>query len=761
MNRLTFTLACLAAAACCSLAVAAPETNLIRVSDDHLQLAFDATSATLCELTERPAGENQLVERQEPFALWQITGADGQSLMNLSADQSGPPQIERLPGKHPGLRLVWANAAPAGKPPVRVEVTVRLGEQDTSLSRWELSVTKPAAMRIQNIRFPRVPGLKPRADEVLAVPLGMGQMMSNPRKTLEGRDGRGVRLQWAYPHRMSLSCVAYYQPDGPGFYAACDDAQAQAKTFAMWADRQREVHFEIVHHPEQEAVGLAEYRLPYAVTLGTFRGDWSTAALRYRQSAAARGFAAQGRLHRGLVPDWVRQTGLWVWNRGRSAGVLPPAAVLAEHVKVPVSVFWHWWHDCPYDAGFPDYLPPREGTEAFKAAVALAHRQGLHLMPYMNQRLWGLTAPSWKREGAEAYAVKGPDGKVHPESYNVFMPAPCAVMCLGTEFWRNKYATIAQQVVCDLGADGIYMDQACIGTNCYDPTHGHIIGPGRYWAEDFGLLNLAIRDRCATAKRVVLSGEHCGEAWMPYLDMMLNLSVSEERTASSRSPWTVIPFFPAVYHASVITYGNYGALVHPPYDERWPAEKAPATRLTLVDRKFSDQFRLEQARSFVWGLQPMIPNFLPNQLQDRRAEIDYLTAMVRARARAMKYLLHGTWLRPPALAVPQREIAVAKIGTYIPLTESKKSVPAALAGAWRAADGEVGIALASIANEKLDLRLPIDHQAYGLPERCTVYRIDAAGRQKIGMLDPHAKDLELDLPPMATCVIELCGKEKP
>jgi len=43
-------------------------------------------------------------------------------------------------------------------------------------------------------------------------------------------------------------------------------------------------------------------------------------------------------------------------------------------------------------------------------------------------------------------------------------------------------------------ADGMYMDQACIATSCYDPRHGHVLGPGRYWFEGFGLLSLGIRD---------------------------------------------------------------------------------------------------------------------------------------------------------------------------------------------------------------------------------------------------------------------------
>jgi hypothetical protein len=282
------------------------------------------------------------------------------------------------------------------------------------------------------------------------------------------------------------------------------------------------------------------------------------------------------------------------------------------------------------------------------------------------------------------------------------------------------------------------------------------LGPGRYWADGFGLLSLTIRDRCAGAKPVVLAGEHCGEPWLPYLDLMLTLNVSDERTSGGDGPWSVIPFFPAVYHTSVICYGSYGSLVYPPYDERWPAEKAPPERLTLLDRKFAGQFCLEQARSFVWGMQPMIPNFLPSQLHQRREEIDYATRLARTRVQSLKYVVDGTWLRPPAMDVPQRELDIAKIGTYTKLSTSKKRVPVALAGAWRAPDGNVGIALASIHDENLRLRLPIDVAAYGLSDRCDVYRIDDVGRHREGQFDPRHPVLPIDLPPHAGCVLELC-----
>ena len=88
---------------------------------------------------------------------------------------------------------------------------------------------------------------------------------------------------------------------------------------------------------------------------------------------------------------------------------------------------------------------------------------------YMNQRLWGMTTRSWTEQRAEQFAVKDAEGTVTPEVYNTFMKVPCASMCMGTDFWRTKYAEIAAEAVCTLGVDGIYMDQACSSLACYDP----------------------------------------------------------------------------------------------------------------------------------------------------------------------------------------------------------------------------------------------------------------------------------------------------
>ncbi len=735
------------------------KTETVRLADSKLQIELDPANGTLRQLAQLPEGYNQLADSTEPLALWQIAARDGETSYTLSAEQAGLPKIERLTGDQPGLRLVWDKVAAPGKEPLRVEVLIRLGQQDESLSRWELSVAKPKSLRLTQVRFPRVPRVRERDDEVLAVPRALGALARNPRSLTRGKNNQGTRLVWPYPFPLNMPCLAFYQDHGPGFYAACDDSQGYRKELALWSDGQGRVHFEVVHEPEQEAAELAEFRLPFAVVLGAFHGDWTTAARLYRESPAAQAIAARGRLRRQLTPAWLSETGLWIWNRGRSPGVLEPATVMRKHLQTPVSVLWHWWHNCAYDAGFPEYLPPREGAEPFQAALAAARQQDVHAILYMNQRLWGMQTQSWIDEGAERYAVKGPDGKVRPEVYNVFMKSPCVPMCIGTRFWRDKYAGLAEEVFCGLKADGVYMDQTGVMASCYDPSHGHILGTGRYWTDGLAALTGEIRDRCATRGRVALGGEFCGEPWIGNLDLTLALSVSADRIGSS-PVWEPIPFFQAVYHGSTIVFGNYAGLVHPPYDEKWPADKTLPGTLMLLDRKLSQQFLLEQARTFAWGMQPMLANFLPSQLQERPEEIDYVTRLVRTRMRSLKYLLYGTWLRPPALDVPQQEIDVAQIGVYTPLRASKRTYPVALAGAWRAADGNVAIALASIHDEPLRLQLPIDVQTYGLPARCAVYRIDESGRQRLGQFDTRDPVWQLDLPPRGLCLLEFCPNEK-
>lgn len=735
----------------------AVRTDAVSIENGTLRVTVDSKDGTLLELTDLGSGHNHVGDAKDLVGLWELDAVCDGEATTVAPEQSTTFDVEKLTTGENGLRLIWkGDALPAGEG--RVEVVVRL-EEDKPVSRWQIAIDMPTGLEITRIHFPRASGLRRQQDERLAVPLWMGQELSGAREYLAGSSGNGRRVSCDYPGRLSLQCVAWYQNGGNGLYAACDDNQVRRKTFALWGMPGGDAHYEMVHYPESTKGGT-HYRLPYAAVLGTFRGDWITAAERYREWAVDQPWTQQSRMHRGLIPDWLLDTGMWVWNRGRSPGVLPPAAQLQERLGLPVSVFWHWWHGCPYDTGFPEYLPPREGTEPFRDAVRRAHKDNLHMLVYMNQRAWGLSTKSWESEGAERYAVKAEDGKIRPEVYNIFTREALVSMCLATPFWRNKYAGIAEEAVNDLGVDGIYMDQACLFKPCYDPNHGHPLGGGDSWMKGFRSLSEDIRHRCKADEPVVLAGEGCGEAWLPYLDLMLALQVSRERYSAPTNPWEVIPFFHAVYHPYAVTYGNYSSLVMPPYDDLWPAEHAPAEPLALLDRKFSRQFYLEQARTFVWGQQPALSNFRPILLEERPEEMEYLVQLVRLRNQAKKYLLHGVFMRPPRLDVPEVTSDFSRLSIYAGqksrLTTSRRRHPLALAGAWRASDGNVAIVLASVADEPLSLSLEIDREYYGLPENSKVYRIDATGRRAMERSEDDGSTLALELAARGVCILEFC-----
>ena len=750
MNASQLCLALVAAASFQALAVDAPF-----ISNSRIQIALDQHSGAVQKLRDSKSGFDFLAAAQTRAPLWHLELAGKNQF--LTATNARSFHWERAPGKPSGLDLVWQDFGPQFSG-VRVTAQVRLDAREP-LSRWQIQVAGLTNGQLVKARFPQVANLATQQAERVAVPMWMGQLMNDPRQTLPGRDKKGLRHEWAYPGLLSLQCMALYAEGGTGLYLAADDTSAYRKTFAITAGSTGALSCDVSHLPEMSSGAGTDWQLPYKVVLGTFQGDWVTAAERYRSWATNQVWAKQSRLAQGQVPQWILDTGLWVWNRGRSAQVLDPALSLQARLDLPVSVFWHWWHGCSYDAGFPEYLPPREGTAPFINAMSNAHAHDVRALVYMNQRLWGITTDSWTNQNAERWAVKGTDNRIHPEVYNTFTGQACVSMCMGTPFWRDTYAGLAEQAVKELGVDGIYMDQACTSLACYDPAHNHPRGGGAYWIQGFRTMSQDIRQRVSGAgggARVGLAGEGCGEPWLPYLDLMLSLQVSKERYAAPDG-WETIPFFHAVYHAYAVLYGNYSSLTMPPYDDLWPEQFAPREPLKLLDEKFSRQFLMEQARAFVWGQQPTVANFQPSHLESRRTEMDYVLNLARIRKQAGEYLLRGSYLRPPEMGIPAAELDMSRLSIYAGqqggLTSFRQSFPLVFVGGWRAPGGRVALAFASTADQSVPLRFKVDTRYYGLSKRPQMSRLDAKGRTSLGRM-ARGGEVNLELPARGACLIE-------
>ena len=730
------------------------QSRQVQLINKLISLKFAPSDGHLVELTDIATQTNFVETGAEPTPLWTIDFMPGTSPAGITAAFAKSFRSEPFRrGGQPALRLVWTNFGIPSAKRLRVEATVQL-EAKIPNSRWKINITGLGSLRIEKVRFPRVAYIRRQDNERLAVPQWMGELTKDPRAAINSRPGGQRRLEWPYPGTLSMQCLAFYKENGPGLYLASNDTASYRKAFAFWGNASRQIGCELLHNPENIEPPRKYYSPGYDAVLGTFSGDWFTAAERYREWGTKQEWATGSRLNRGLVPDWLLKTGFWVWNRGKSEGVLKPAQILHQAMEIPVSIFWHWWHGCAYDTGFPEYLPPREGTGPFKEAVADAHKEGVKLIVYMNQRLWGMTTKSWTEKGADKYAVKGLDGKIRPEIYNTYTMQPTATMCIATSFWRDTYAGIAEEAVIDLDVDGIYMDQACSSLLCYDPVHGHPLGGGTFLVNGFRMLSNDIRQRTAETKKVLLAGEGSGEAWLPYLDLMLTLQVSRERYAQPGDGWQVIPFFQSVYHDCGVTYGNYSSLTIPPYDELWPAEFAPKEPLELLDRKYASQFYLEQARTFAWGSQPTLANFLPPQLEQRKEEMEYLMKLARVRYNHLQYLLHGRFLRPPQIKLPEVRMEISRLSIYagrrgksIPpqrqaaskgegVSDSTEglaaqgwiSTPPVIASAWQAKDGSTGIIFASILDQPVAFDL--DLRPYGKKGASDAIFVDESLKKK-------------------------------
>lgn len=727
--------------------------NVERLTNGKFELAFNGVSGELQEMTSVKENVSFLVsDILSGGSPWEIAIDGTEKPRKIDAHAASDFSISQTAD---GLELIWTGFE--GLPDdFRVTASIDL-IPDSAMSVWRIRLDGTNGLLIRKVTFPRVAGLADLGDEELAAPDWMGSLLKSPRDVMTPG---GSGFAWEYPGHMSMQFLTLYNPHGAGIYLASDDTLAYSKTFTLSTDTTGMLVYGVENYPPYEEQ-LSSYEPPYAFFIGGFQGDWFTAARLYKGWAEKQHWSRDSRLANGKVPDWVQNTSYWVWNRGHASNVLPPATALSERLGSRVSVLWHWWHGQSYDDSFPEYFPPRDGDEVFKAAVSEAQRRGVNALVYMNALKWGPSTQSWVDEGAERFAAKDINGNMLSHVYNIFTKKALTNMCEATDFWKQKYASLVDTAVNQYGLGGIYMDQICLNRRCYDPTHGHTVGGGNYWMQHVAQKDQLIRANFPQGGTQALAGEGVGENWLPHLDLFLALQVSKERYAGIHH-WQTIPLFQSVYHEYGITFGNYSSLLTPPYDEKWPQDQAPDDTETPLDPEFNSQFLMEQARSFVWGMQPMIANYQPFLDTIRKDEIDFLERLSRVRQAGLDYFVFGEFLRPPHLDIPTENIAVSRLSIYAGrsgnVTRFESDFPSVYASAWRSEAGNAAVALASISGQDYHVDFVIDPAEYGIGDSGTIYLHDEKGKRKLREYRGSQSAISFSLPPRGICFIEFVSE---
>lgn len=721
------------------------------LENDDIRLVFSKENGSLISLYNVREGVEHLDSAKAVLQpLWEFEYMPGS---DIKAEL--PTEVSFKRKGNSCLQILWRQKG--GASGVEVKATVRLKKDRPSLSEWYIEADGLDNCEVMDIKFPLVGGIRPLGgNDNLAIGTYTGRLYKNPWSKASEEKPYQVSRATGY---QALQFNALYNPDYDGIYWGTEDPDAWNKTFNVEILPDNAKVF--LKHFLRRDLDASSFSAPYPSIVGVFKGDWMDAADLYAQWGLKQWWCKESRLKKGLVPDWVLKTGLWEWNRGRSDNVLTEAVALQKHIGLPVSVFWHWWHGCSYDDGFPDYLPPREGRESFIEAVAAARKEGVHCLNYMNSKQWGDSAPSWNEKQAYKWCLRTADGGTRSHVYNIFTGKSLTNMCPSTEFWRKTYTDMCDTLVNVYGTGGIYLDQSCQATPCYSATHGHPIGGGNSFVK--GHLQLFDDIREATSSypydAPALSGEYASEYWMGHLDIGLPLQAGQERMSGGKSTSEVIPIFPYVYHEYQVCYGNFSMLVTPPYDEKWPQEFCPADTETPLPDEFDRQFMMEQAKSFIWGIQPCIANFHEFLFEKKPQAMAFLEDMVKTRYKALDYLLYGDMVRGPEFPVYQETIPICGLNTYSKgegrLRSSSKLVSTLYSSTWKAQDGSLGIAIANISDETREFEFSLVPSTYGLPSKGEIELISANAEPYTVMSYDGETSVPVSIPARSTMVLSV------
>jgi len=540
-----------------------------------------------------------------------------------------------------------------------------------------------AALRFPDVGVPYPPGVQ------WVVPNDLGRVYREPcREHLDDPDLAGNLRQ-----RAHMQFMAWVSAAG-SLYLDSRDESGWMRSLLLRVGAGR-AQLCIEHLLPRPATGAPAFP-PYAVALVPYRGGWYEAARLYRPWALRQRWSRRGPAERR--GSYIAEAACWLWNRGRIEEVVPATTEVARRLGLPVALDWYWWHKKPYDTGYPDYFPPRQGEEAFRTAVRELQRQGVAVQVYTNGMSWDHDEPDWPDAGRACTLVKR-DGQYWGHVYNTWMNRRLMHVCGAAEGWHRRALQTADGVAA-LGLDGLYMDQVAIigGTvPCYSLEHGHTPGGGDYGTAGFRRLLEAIRAR---HPRLRLSSEGVAEVYQDLLEACISLQTSTER------PGEVIPLFPAVYHGHATVFGMYTHLDGiTPYDETWPAEFRPdPSRERDWHRLCPDQFALAAARTVAFGCQPTATNLTRHHLvaPEFADDIAFFLDLARFYHARREWLLWGEMLAPGRLEVA--EVAVTCITRSIftrpesiePFTVRR---PAVLHSAWRAEDGQTGMLLINYTRE--------------------------------------------------------------
>lgn len=626
--------------------------------------------------------------RYDPPLAWTIGLGDLSGSLRF-VDPAGmrEQQVERTPD---AVTATWK-----GQPAAGDAFAVRVSWTRDAAGLWHGDFSYDGfggTAFVEEVRFPILEGgLQPDSKLVF----GGSDCGSSFRISQTFKPG----AKWIRAYEGALQMTAVVNPGAASLYLDHRDPAWHSKAceFTVAKDG-KSFSLTGIHYPGAEAKPRTAYRIPYENCVRPFAGDWFEAGQIYKQWGAGQRWNA-----RRAAGNPLRKIGLWVWNRGLISGVIPPVERLQKELgKIPVALDWYWWHSNPYDTDYPDFWPPREGVEPFRAAVARLKSQGIYSQVYVNGVCWDLDGRTWSQGGMESVVMLR-DGQPMNTMFNKYNQHRLAYMCGEAPKFQDRISALIGHLRAS-GLDGQYLDMiGCASCKrCYNPAHRHPQGGGSSGPPGFRVLLERLKQE---NPGYPLTTEACNEPYLDLLDgVIICNSTSFEHLGGGRTGEERIPLFQSVYHGDFAYFGCYA---HPdgvtPWDPLWPPEHRWKNEKPW-HRLYPHQFFLELGRTISWGAQPMVCNIQESLFTDPEfAEISrFILETARFYHANREFLFDGEMLNPAGFACATQPVEFLARMIFTKEDQAKvvrKDVPAILHSCWRAPDGRNALVLVNYTDQ--------------------------------------------------------------